>query len=225
MSIRIIKTAALAVALTGCAAINSQKEKGAVIGAATGAAIGGVIGNQTGSTARGAIIGAAVGGAAGAIIGHQMDQKAKDIQASVPGATVTRVGEGLVVTFDSGILFDFNSDALKPAARSNLDNLAANLATFGDSKLVLVGHTDSVGTAQYNQTLSERRSRSVANYLITKGVPSVRVESNGRGEAEPIQPNDTESGRAANRRVEVAVFAGDQMKADAKKQAGPPPGE
>jgi outer membrane protein OmpA-like peptidoglycan-associated protein len=222
MSARLVKTVALAVALTGCAAINSNKEKGAVIGAATGAAVGGVIGNQTGSTARGAIIGAAVGGAAGAIIGHQMDQKAKEIQQSVPGATVTRVGEGLVVTFDSGILFDFNSDALKPAARSNLDNLADNLASFGDSKLVLVGHTDSVGTAQYNQTLSERRARSVGTYLITKGVPSVRVEAAGRGESEPIQPNETDTGRAANRRVEVAVFAGDKMKADAKKQAGPP---
>jgi outer membrane protein OmpA-like peptidoglycan-associated protein len=225
MSIRSLQAVALTVALTGCAALNTSKERGAVIGAGTGAAIGGVIGNQTGSTARGAIIGAAVGGAAGAIIGHQMDQKAKEITASVPGATVTRVGEGLVVTFDSGILFDFNSDALKPAARSNLDNLAANLASFGDSKLVLVGHTDSVGTAQYNQTLSERRSRSVANYLITKGVPSTRVESNGRGESEPVQPNETETGRSANRRVEVAVFAGEQMKADAKKQAGPPPNE
>ena len=225
MSVRLIKTVALAVALTGCAAINSNKEKGAVIGAATGAAVGGVIGNQTGSTARGAIIGAAVGGAAGAIIGHQMDQKAKEIQQSVPGATVTRVGEGLVVTFDSGLLLDFNSDVLKPAARSNLDNLAANLSSFGDSKLVLVGHTDSVGTAQYNQALSERRSRSVGTYLIVKGVPSVRVEVSGRGESEPVQSNDSEMGRAANRRVEVAVFAGDQMKADAKKQAGPPPRE
>jgi outer membrane protein OmpA-like peptidoglycan-associated protein len=222
MSIRIIKTVALGLALTGCAAINSNKEKGAIIGATAGGAIGGVIGNQTGSTARGAVIGAAVGGAAGAIIGHQMDQKAKEITASVPGATVTRVGEGLVVTFDSGILFDFNSDALKPAARTNLDNLAANLSTFGDSKLMLVGHTDSVGTAQYNQTLSEKRSRSVANYLILKGVPSVRVEAAGRGESEPVQMNDSDAGRSANRRVEVAVFAGDQMKADAKKQAGPP---
>src|SRR6185295_16230543 len=157
MSVRIFRTAALAVALTGCAAINSNKEKGAVIGAATGAAVGGVIGNQTGSTARGAIIGAAVGGTAGAIIGHQMDQKAKEITASVPGATVTRVGEGLVVTFDSGLLFDFDSDKLRPEAKTNLDNLAANLASFGDSKLLLVGHTDSVGVATYNQALSERR--------------------------------------------------------------------
>lgn len=223
MSIRIIKTAGLALALTGCAALNTQKERGAVIGAATGAAVGGVIGNQTGSTARGAVIGAAIGGAAGAIIGHQMDQKAKEITASVPGATVTRVGEGLVVTFDSGILFDFNSDALKPAARTNLDNLAANLSSFGDAKLLLVGHTDSVGTAQYNQTLSEKRAISVANYLVSKGVPSVRVAAAGRGESEPVQPNETDMGRAANRRVEVAVSAGDQMKADAKRQAGPPP--
>lgn len=225
MSIRTIRTVALAVALTGCAAMNTSKERGGVIGAATGAAVGGVIGNQTGSTARGAVIGAVIGGAAGAIIGHQMDQKAKEITASVPGATVTRVGEGLVVTFDSGILFDFNSDALKPAARSNLDNLAANLSSFGDSKLMLVGHTDSVGTAQYNQTLSEKRAMSVANYLVSKGVPSMRVASAGRGETEPVMSNDTDAGRGSNRRVEVAVSAGDQMKADAKRQAGPPPVE
>src|SRR3954463_11964722 len=206
----IASAGALLFAAMACASLN-KKEEGAIIGPAGGAVVGGVVGKATGSTARGAIIGAAVGGAAGAIIGHQMDQKAKEIQQSVPGATVTRVGEGLVVTFDSGILFDFNSDALKPAARTNLDNLAANLASFGDAKLMLIGHTDSVGTAQYNQTLSEKRAQSVANYLVLKGVPSVRVVSAGRGESEPVQPNDTEAGRSANRRVEVAVTAGDQM--------------
>ena len=215
--------AAAAVGLSACAALNTSKEKGAVIGAATGAAVGGVIGNQTGSTARGAVIGAVVGGAAGAIIGHQMDQKAKEITASVPGATVTRVGEGLVVTFDSGILFDFDSDRLKPAARGNLDNLAANLSTFGDSRLLLVGHTDSVGVASYNQSLSERRALAVGNYLTNKGVPSARVAVAGRGESEPVVSNDTDAGRGANRRVEVAVSAGDKMKADARTQAGPPP--
>jgi outer membrane protein OmpA-like peptidoglycan-associated protein len=214
---------AAALSLVGCAALQNNKEKGAVIGAATGAAVGGVIGNQTGSTARGAIIGAAVGGATGAIIGHQMDQKAKEITASVPGATVTRVGEGLVVTFDSGILFDFNSDMLKPAAKSNLDNLAANLASFGDSKLLFVGHTDSVGTDAYNQGLSERRAIAVSTYLATKGVPGDRMMAAGRGETEPVQPNSTEAGRAANRRVEVAVTAGDKMKAAAAAQAGKPP--
>src|ERR1044072_8515655 len=126
MRVRDLATTTIAVLLIpGCGALQSNQSKGAVIGAPTGAAAGAVVGNQTGSTARGAIIGAVVGGTAGAVIGHQMDQKAKEITASVPGATVTRVGEGLVVTFDSGLLFDFNSDALKSTARSNVDNLAA----------------------------------------------------------------------------------------------------
>jgi outer membrane protein OmpA-like peptidoglycan-associated protein len=207
-------------ALAGCAAFNRNKEKeGAAIGAATGAAAGAVVGNNTGSTARGVIVGAVVGGAAGTIIGHQMDQKAKEITASVPGATVTRVGEGLVVTFDSGLLFDFDSDKLRPTAKSNLDNLAANLASFGDAKLYLVGHTDSVGAASYNQALSQRRALAVGSYLALKGVPSSRMAATGRGEAEPVQPNSTEAGRQANRRVEVAVTAGDKMKAEAKAAA------
>src|SRR5437879_6059981 len=122
-----------------CQTLN-KKEQGAIIGAAGGAVAGGVIGHATGSTARGAISGA-VGGAAGAIIGHQMDQKAKEIQAKVPGAVVTREGEGLVVTFESGLLFDFDSDQLRDASKANLDNLANSLSQFGDSKLLLVGHT------------------------------------------------------------------------------------
>jgi outer membrane protein OmpA-like peptidoglycan-associated protein len=214
------KFLAIAAFLGGCASINSNKERGAVIGAATGAAAGAVIGNQTGSTARGAIIGAVIGGGAGAIIGHQMDQKAKEITASVPGATVTRVGEGLVVTFDSGLLFDFDSDELRAEARTNLDNLAANLSSFGDSQLLLVGHTDSVGAATYNLDLSERRALAVGNYLTSKGVPSARITVTGRGETEPIQSNATELGRSANRRVEVAVSAGASMKASARAAAG-----
>src|SRR5512147_992941 len=129
-------------ATSACQSLNTKKEQGAVIGATGGAVVGGVIGHATGSTARGAIIGAAVGGAAGAIIGHQMDQKAKEIQQTVAGAEVTRVGEGLVVTFASGLLFDFDSDQLRAESKKNLDNLAKSLSDFGDSKLLLVGHTD-----------------------------------------------------------------------------------
>ena len=118
-TIRTRSIAALLAAATlgsaGCASM-SQKERGAVIGAGAGAAIGGVIGNQTGSTARGAIIGAVVGGAAGAIIGHQMDQQAKELDQSIPGAKVERVGEGIQVTFESGLLFDFDSDRIRPDA-------------------------------------------------------------------------------------------------------------
>ncbi|MFL5616290.1 MAG: OmpA family protein [Gemmatimonadaceae bacterium] len=211
--------AVMLVASAGCQTLN-KKEQGGIIGAASGAVVGSVVGHATGSTARGAIIGAAVGGAAGAIIGHQMDQKAKEIQAKVPGAVVTREGEGLVVTFDSGLLFDFDSDQLRQASRQNLDNLAASLSTFGDSKLLLVGHTDDKGTDTYNADLSRRRANAVASYLITKGVPSGRVSTSGRGESEPIAPNDTDANRQKNRRVEVAITAGDQMKAQAKAQAG-----
>jgi len=205
---------------SACASLNN-KEKGAVIGAAGGAVAGAVVGHATGSTARGAIVGAAVGGAAGAIIGHQMDQKAKDIAASVPGATVSRVGEGLVVTFESGLLFAFDSDQLQAEARKNLDNLASNLAGFGDSKLLLVGHTDASGTDTYNEALSRRRSAAVGTYLESRGVSQNRVEAVGRGETEPIVSNDTEAGRQQNRRVEVAIFAGDKMRADAKASAPP----
>jgi outer membrane protein OmpA-like peptidoglycan-associated protein len=205
-----------------CQSLNTQKEQGAVIGATGGAVVGAVVGHATGSTARGAIIGAAVGGAAGAIIGHQMDQKAKEIQGSVAGATVTRVGEGLVVTFESGLLFDFDSDRLRAESKKNLDNLASSLGSFGDSKLLLVGHTDNQGSDQYNLDLSRRRADAVATYLESHGVSVSRVETNGRGESEPIATNDTDAGRQQNRRVEAAIYASEKMKADAKALAGKP---
>jgi len=215
----LVAVAAMLAASAACQTLN-KKEQGAIIGAAGGAAVGGVVGHATGSTARGAIIGAAVGGAAGAIIGHQMDQKAKEIQQTVAGATVTRVGEGLVVTFDSGLLFDFDSDHLRDASKQNLDNLAKSLSSFGDSKLLLVGHTDNQGSDAYNLDLSRRRAAAVASYMMSQGVPSSRIATSGKGETEPIAPNDSDADRQKNRRVEVAITAGDQMKAQAKAQAG-----
>ena len=218
---RALGVIAVTLAATACQTLNTKKEQGTVIGAASGAAVGGIIGHATSSTARGAIIGAAVGGAAGMIIGHQMDQKAKEIQQTVAGAEVTRVGEGLVVTFESGLLFDFDSDKLRDASKTNLDNLANSLSSFGDSKLLLVGHTDDTGPDAYNLDLSRRRAAAVASYLISRGVPSARIETSGRGEGEPIAPNDSDADRQKNRRVEVVVTAGDKMKAQAKAEAGP----
>lgn len=148
--------ALLLAAATGCA-MNSTG-KGAVIGAAGGGLVGGIIGNQTGSTTRGAIIGAVVGGAAGAIIGHKMDQQAKELEQSIPGATVERVGEGIQVTFDSGLLFGFDSDVIQSNARTNLSALASSLSKYDQSNLMIVGHTDDVGTASYNEDLSQRRA-------------------------------------------------------------------
>jgi outer membrane protein OmpA-like peptidoglycan-associated protein len=218
-----LRAVILAVLLAGCASL-SNKEKGAVIGATAGGAIGGVIGNNTGSTARGAIIGAVVGGAAGAIIGHQMDQQAKEIEQSIPGAKVARVGEGIAVSFESGLLFPFDSDDLLPAARDNLSTFAKNLDKYPNTQIVIVGHTDSVGTDTYNQSLSERRAKAAAAYLLSQNVPASRVTTYGRGETEPIDSNDSEAGRQKNRRVEVAIFASaawrEQLKKDSTGSGG-----
>lgn len=195
-----------ALVLSGCASM-SQKERGAVIGATAGAAVGGVIGNQTGSTARGAIIGAVVGGAAGAIIGHQMDQQAKELEQNIPGATIARVGEGIAVTFSSGILFPYNSTDILPAGKANLDQLASSLQKYPDSDILIVGHADSDGSDAYNLDLSQRRSAAASAYLQARGVPAARVHATGKGEVEPIASNDTEAGKQQNRRVEIAIYA------------------
>lgn len=202
----------------GCASMN-QKERGAVIGAGAGAAIGGVIGNQTGSTARGAIIGAVVGGAAGAIIGHQMDQQAKELDQSIPGAKVERVGEGIQVTFESGLLFDFDSDRIRPDAAKNFQELANSLKKFGNSNLLIVGHTDSQGEDAYNMNLSQRRANSASAYLQSLGVPASRISTAGRGETEPVASNDTDAGRQLNRRVEVAIYASPEYREQVKKSS------
>jgi outer membrane protein OmpA-like peptidoglycan-associated protein len=208
---------AASVVLSGCAGM-SQKQRGAVIGAGGGAVVGGVIGAATGSTARGAIIGAVVGGAAGAIIGHQMDQQAKELQQNISGATVQRVGEGITVTFDSGILYPFNSTDILPAGKTNLQQLANSLEKYPNSNILIVGHTDSVGTDAYNLDLSQRRALAASTYLQTVGVPSTRLQTTGKGESEPIQPNDTEAGRAQNRRVEIAIYASEKYREQVKSQ-------
>jgi len=215
---RVMTALVLVAASSACASMN-QKEKGAVIGGAAGAAAGAAIGNANGSTAKGAIIGAAIGGAAGAVIGHQMDQQAKEIKQNIPGAVVERVGEGLQVTFASGLLFDTDSDVLNAAARQNLSSLAASLDKYPKTNLLIVGHTDAVGADSYNMSLSERRASAVSNYLSGQGVLRERLRPAGRGEAEPVATNDTDAGRAQNRRVEVAIFANDALKAQAAKQA------
>lgn len=204
--------------LGGCASMNA-KTKGALIGAGAGAVAGGVIGNQTGSTTRGAIIGAVVGGAAGAIIGHQMDQQAKELEQNIPGAKVQRVGEGIAVMFDSGLLFEFDSAVIKGDARTNLDALAASLTKYPKSDLMIVGHTDAVGSDSYNMTLSKRRAASASDYLRSQGVVRT-IKALGRGESEPIASNDAEEGRQLNRRVEVAIYASKAMRAEAARQAG-----
>ena len=207
------------IGFSACASLNN-KERGAVVGATTGAAVGGVIGNNTGgSTARGAIIGAVLGGVAGAVIGNQMDQQAKEIDQTVTGADVERVGEGIEVTFDSGLLFDFDSDVIRPAAAENLRELARNLNKYGNSSLLIVGHTDSQGDDAYNQGLSYRRANAASAYLQAQGVPSSRIRTSGRGELEPESSNATDSGRQKNRRVEVAIYASEAYREQVRRDS------
>jgi len=199
----------------------NNTEKGAVIGAAGGAVAGGVIGKAAGNNpALGAVIGTVVGGAAGAIIGRQMDKQAKEIEQTVPGAEVERVGEGIVVNFSEKVLFDFGKSDLTSKSYAALDKLVTVLSKYNQTDLKIYGHTDSKGSEEYNQGLSERRATAVANYIASRGIGRSRLTTQGYGETTPKCTNDTEEGRACNRRVEFAIIANEQMQADAKREAG-----
>lgn len=191
----------------GCASWGTNQKKGAGVGAAGGAAAGAIIGHKTGSTARGAIIGAVVGGTAGVLIGRRMDDQAEKLARELEDAQVSRVGEGIAVTFDSGILFAYDSAALTSEARSNLRKLADSLQAESRTEVMILGHTDSDGSESYNQRLSERRGHAAEDYVASLGVAPSRLVSRGRGETEPIASNETEDGRRQNRRVEVAIYA------------------
>jgi outer membrane protein OmpA-like peptidoglycan-associated protein len=201
----VLASVALVSLAVGCAM--NKTAKGAIIGAGAGGAVGAVIGNATGSTVRGAIIGAAVGGVAGAVIGHQMDKQAEELAYELPGATVQRVGEGIAVTFPEGLLFGFDSDQISPAARDNLRKFAASLQKYPNTRTLIVGHTDSQGSTEYNMELSNRRALSAANFITAEGVDRARISTAGRGEAEPIATNETDAGRQLNRRIEIAIYA------------------
>lgn len=210
---------AMAAVLGGCSSLNPT-QRGAAIGAGAGGAVGAAVGAATGSTARGAIIGAAVGGVAGAVIGSQMDKQREELAEELEGARVERYGEGVLVTFDSGLLFDFDSSVVKGAARSNLTELANSLRNYPDTEVLIVGHTDAQGSDTYNQGLSERRAAAAKNFLVSQGVPSNRVRTEGLGESEPVASNDTDAGRAQNRRVEVAIFASEEYREELVRRHG-----
>jgi outer membrane protein OmpA-like peptidoglycan-associated protein len=201
--------------LFGCA---SSRGKGTAIGAGAGAVVGGIIGNKTGNTAVGAILGAAVGGAAGAWIGSYMDKQAAEIERDLEGAKVERVGEGIKVTFDSGILFDSAKSDLRPAAITNLDRLAVILKKYPETNILIEGHTDSQGSADYNLELSRNRAQSVANQLAAQSVDATRFSLMGYGESQPVADNSTALGRQQNRRVELAIMANGKLKKQAEKQ-------
>lgn len=195
----------------------SKTTKGGIIGAGSGAVVGGVIGNVAGNTAAGAIIGAAVGGTAGALIGRRMDKQAEELRRDLEGANVERVGEGIKITFDSGILYPINSAELQPNAKTELSQLATTLKKYPDTNILIEGHTDNTGTRQINQPLSERRAESVASYLSSMGVDRGRMTTMGYADQQPVADNSTAAGRSQNRRVEIAIYANEDMKKAAER--------
>lgn len=215
----IIVAAALGTALVGSGCNASKGVKGGAIGAGAGAGVGAVVGNQFGDhgTAVGAIIGAAVGGTAGALIGHKMDKQAEELRKDMEGANVERVGEGIKITFDSGLLFAVDQSSLSSTAQANLNELAETLKKYEDTDILVEGHTDSSGPDEYNMTLSKKRAQSVADYLTGKGVKGNRITTMGYGESQPIADNSTPAGMAQNRRVEVAIYANKKMVKAAEK--------
>ncbi len=209
----------------------SNRDKGVVIGTASGAVIGGVIGNNVGNkknTALGIILGAAVGGVAGGIIGNKMDRQAERIKTEIPGAKVERVGEGIDVTFDennpdgskAGVYFETNKYNISANSKLALDKLEKIFREYPETDIVVEGHTDDVGTDEYNMTLSEKRAAAVTDYLKKAGVSASRISTKWYGEGQPKVPNESDANRALNRRVQFVITANEKMKAEAKKEAG-----
>lgn len=208
----------IAVLFSGCGASNTVKGTG--IGVGAGGAVGAGVGALAGNTALGAIIGAAVGGTAGALIGKKMDKQKKQLEETLPEETTVETinnGEALKVTFDSGILFATNSSTLSDASKSALRNFATSLKANPDTDIRIVGFTDNTGNVDYNQTLSEKRARSVFDYLLEQGISSDRMTYEGKGVHDPVATNNTPEGRALNRRVEIIIMANQKMIQEAQQ--------
>ncbi|ADY29552.1 MULTISPECIES: OmpA family protein [Cellulophaga] len=217
----------LMVNFTSCDAVQNanNKQKGGAIGAAGGAILGAIIGNNVGKGGNGelgAVIGGVVGGGAGVLIGNRMDKQAQKIEEEIPGAQVERVDDGIVVTFDenSGVFFDTAKYNINGASKTSLDKLANVFIEYPDTNILVVGHTDSSGAADYNMTLSKNRANAVTSYLTAKGIAASRFTTEWFGEEKPTHDNSTPEGRAKNRRVNVAILPNEKMINDAKMQSG-----
>jgi outer membrane protein OmpA-like peptidoglycan-associated protein len=201
--------------IAGCKTTRTQR--GAAIGAGAGAAVGAVIGKTAGNTGIGAIIGATVGGVAGAIIGKKMDKQAEEIKNEIPNAEVVHQPgeEGIIVNFESKVLFAYDKFNLTEASQATIGDLATILNKYPDTNLTIEGHTDSKGSEAYNQTLSEKRAGSVTEFLKIRGVNALRLNPVGYGETKPVASNETAEGRAENRRVAFIITPNEKMKQDA----------
>jgi outer membrane protein OmpA-like peptidoglycan-associated protein len=202
----------LALVLGGCGL--SKTQRGALIGAGAGAAAGAAVSDDD---TKGAAIGGAAGALIGGLIGSYLDDQADELE-DIDGATVTREGDELVVTFDSAILFDTDSSALKSASQTQLAEMADVMVRYPDTDIIVLGHTDSTGPEDYNQTLSERRAGAVSGYLQARGVAVDRIRARGFGESVPVGDNATAVGRQQNRRVEVNIQVNEEFRRRAAEQ-------
>jgi len=199
--------------LAGCSSMNKQ-QKGTAIGAAGGAALGALV---TKGSIWGILAGAAIGGAAGNLIGKKMDAQAKELTQAVPTAQVERVGEGINMTFESGLMFKINSAEINESYKDDLTSATAVFAKYPETNLIIEGHTDDTGKDEFNMALSEKRAKAVSEFLKSKGIAASRITEKWYGESQPKYPNDTEENRVKNRRVEIAVIANEDMKQKANE--------
>ena len=211
-----LMSAVFALGVSACATYTGQTnapddpnrtKRGALIGAAIGAAAGLLSGDDAVERRQRALVGAGVGGLAGAGIGAYQDRQEAELrrQMAGTGVDVVRQGDNITLNMPSNITFDFDSSTLKPQFTPILDNVAQTLTQYNQTVVEVAGHTDNVGTDSYNQALSERRANSVAAYLGSRGVMQQRMITVGAGETRPIASNDTDAGRAQNRRVEITL--------------------
>ena len=222
----ILLAACATMVLTSCGPW-SNLAKGTAIGggsgAAVGAGVGALIGKDAKSAAIGAAIGSIVGAGAGAIIGDRMDKKAEEL-AALEGATVETVTDvnnltSVKVTFDNGILFAFNKSDLSDAAKKSLKEFATKMADMPETDITIWGHTDNIGTAEANASVSQKRANAVKSFLEAQGIAADRMLAEGKSYDMPVASNDTDEGRAQNRRVEVYITANADMIAEAEAQA------
>lgn len=201
--------------MMGCGTLNNlnKQQKGTLAGTAGGALLGAAVSK---GSVWGILAGAAVGGVAGNLIGKKMDAQAKELMQAVPSAEVSRVGEGINMTFDSSLAFQINSSELSSNYLSDLSAAAQVFKEYPDTSILIEGHTDDSGAAEYNYALSEKRAKAVSNYFTSQGITSSRLTTKWYGETQPKYPNDDDS-RGKNRRVELGIYANDDMKSDANQ--------
>lgn len=214
MTAKLLATVALTALVTtsGCTTDPQTGERriskaaiGGIGGALGGYLLGDIVGGRHDRTEK--LVGAGIGGLAGAGIGAYMDRQERDLRQRTAGTDVQviRRGDDLVLNIPSGITFAYDSADVQPQFQRTLDQVAETLTEYKQTYIDVYGHTDSTGSDAYNEALSQRRATSVADYLSAHGVQSARLGTRGYGETQPIAPNDTDAGRAANRRVEVKI--------------------